>query len=202
MDTEPYAKDPLFFYPGRRLSEEERRKVDDYELPIDGYTVDHLIYAMSRQIENNFQVFYKIAEEIVGIDTALAIAREIGQRYGGGGYAQFLASQSPDGKGGPRMMALYQDLVHSIRGPKHTAALFAQYDENETMVERKECIYYSEKFPENGKYVEAFEAGCFKGYQDADPDLKRVDVVMCRFSGDRSCEQHWVYRDPQPAVQA
>ena len=31
--------------------------------------------------------------------------------------------------GSARMMTIYQDLVHAIRGPKHTAALFAEYND-------------------------------------------------------------------------
>lgn len=201
MQSEPYAKDPLLFYPGRRLTEQERQRMDNYEIPIDELTVDHLIYSLSRQVELNFQTFYQVAEEIVGAEQALRVAREIGQRYGGKGYEKLLKALGSPGAGSPRTMALYQDLVHSIRGPKHTAALYAEYDDNRCVVRRKECIYYSEEFPENGKYTGSFEAGCFEGYKQADANLLRVEVHRCRWKGDSSCEQHWVYREdgnPQP----
>ena len=45
---------------------------------------------MSTQIENNFQSFYTVAEEIIGEEKALEIADEIGRRYGGRGYATLL----------------------------------------------------------------------------------------------------------------
>jgi hypothetical protein len=145
-----------------------------------------------------------VAEDIVGEEAALTIAREIGRRYGGAGYARYLKAQGREGSGEPRMMALYQDLVHSLRGPKHAAALFAEYDDERCIVRRKECIYFSEARPENGKYTGAFEAGCFEGYVDADENLERVDVVRCRWQGASGCEQHWVFRGgtggPGPAA--
>jgi hypothetical protein len=196
---EPYANDPLLFYPGRRLSEEDRRKMDEYDLDIDDVTVDHLVYSMGRQIENNFQTCYTVAEHIVGEDKALEIAHEIGRRYGGLGYTKLLKAHGMT-TGNPRMMALYQDLVHSIRGPKHASALYAEHDDERCIVRRSECIYYNEDHPENGKYTGAFEAGCFKGYEEADSTLDRVDTIRCRWRGDADCEQHWVFKrdEPQP----
>jgi hypothetical protein len=202
VPREPYADDPLLFYPGAGLSAEERRRMDEYDLEIADVTVDHLVYSLSRQVENNFQVFYAVAEELIGVDRALELAQEIGRRYGGRGYAQFLAARGHGAKGSAQLMAQYQDLVHSIRGPKHTAALFAEHTGSRCIVRRKECIYYSDAFPENGKYTNAFEAGCFEGYRAADENLLRVEVYKCRCRGNDSCEQHWVYAEeglPQPA---
>jgi len=195
VKKEPYAHDPLIFYPGRRLSDEEKRRIDAFELSIGEVTVDHLVYAMGRQIENNFQTFYTVAEEIIGDKTALKIAYEIGLRYGGRGYATFLKARNRGDNGDARMMALYQDFVHSIRGPKHVAALYAEYDDTRCIVRRQECIYYAEAYPQNGKYAGAFEEGCFEGYKRADRNLLRVEVHKCRWKGDASCEQHWVYKD-------
>ncbi len=195
MKREPYAENPLLFYPGRRLSAEERRRMDSYDIEISEVTLDHLIYSMSRQIETNFQTFYTVAESVVGEAKALEIANQIGRRYGGTGYAKLLAVHGKGDRGSPRMMALYQDLVHSIRGPKHAAALFASHDEKRCVVKRKECIYFSEDKPENGKYTEAFELGCFEGYKAADKNLLRVEVHKCRYRGDAGCEQHWVYAE-------
>ena len=193
MNQEGYASDPLVFYPGAGLSPAERDRMDRYDIALEEVTVDHLVYSMSRQIEANFQSFYTVAEEVVGEEKALEIAREIGRRYGGQGYARLLAAQGRDGSGSPRMMALYQDLVHAIRGPKHAAALFAEYDDERCVVRRSQCIYFSEAAPQNGKYAGAFEAGCFEGYVAADENLERVDVLRCRWRGDATCEQHWVY---------
>jgi hypothetical protein len=92
-------------------------------------------------------------------------------------------------------MALYQDLVHAIRGPKHAGALFAEYDDSRCVVRRSACVYFSESTPRNGKYTNAFEQGCFAGYKAADRNLLRVDVIRCLCRGDSSCEQHWVYKD-------
>ena len=58
MKNEPYSKDPLLFYPGRRLSDEERRRMDEYDIAIDEISLDQLIYSLSRQIEINFMTFY------------------------------------------------------------------------------------------------------------------------------------------------
>jgi hypothetical protein len=198
METEPYSTNHLLFYPGAGLTQEQRQQMDRYEIPIDQVTVDHLVYSMSKQIENNFQSFYTIAEEVVGEAQALEIAKQIGRRYGGGGYATFLRAQGCEGEGSPRMMALYQDLVHSLRGPKHAAALYATYDESRCVVKRRECIYFSEAAPQNGKYAGAFEAGCFEGYVANDRNLLRVEVKHCVWQGAGGCEQHWVYRDDQP----
>jgi hypothetical protein len=193
MESEPYAQNLRLFYPGGRLTLAERERMDRYEVPIDEVTVDHLVYSMGRQIEKNFQSFYTMAEQVVGEQAALEIARQIGRRYGGGGYATFLKANGCEGAGSPRTMALYQDLVHSLRGPKHAAALFATYDDTRCVVKRSECIYFSEETPQNGKYAEAFESGCFAGYRDADRNLLRVEVKRCRYQGASGCEQHWVY---------
>jgi predicted hydrocarbon binding protein len=196
MQSEPYSTNHLLFYPGARLTPAERARMDRYEIPIDEITTDHLVYGMSKQIENNFQSFYTVAEEVVGEEQALEIAKQIGRRYGGSGYAMFLRSQGrAEGDGSARMMALYQDLVHSLRGPKHAAALYATWDESRCVVKRRECIYFSEAAPQNGKYAGAFEAGCFEGYRAADSNLLRVEVRQCVWQGADGCEQHWVYED-------
>jgi hypothetical protein len=89
--------------------------------------------------------------------------------------------------------------VHSLRGPKHAAALYATYDDSRCVVKRRECIYFSEKAPQNGKYAGAFEAGCFEGYVAADSNLLRVEIKHCVWQGASGCEQHWVYRDEDAA---
>lgn len=199
MPHERFEDDPLLFYPGRRLSDVEKQKMDRYELSLEEVTLDHLVYSLSRQVENNFQTFYTVAEDVVGEDQALEIAREIGRRYGGMGYEMLLETKGRGRDGSPETMAEYQDLVHSIRGPKHTSALFAEHEGGRCVVKREECIYYSEDHPENGKYTGAFESGCFEGYRQADANLRRVEVHACRWKGDDRCEQHWVYEeDGQP----
>lgn len=195
MAREPYTDDRLLFYPGRNLSPEEKRRMDTYEVKIDELTVDHIVYSMSRQVENNFQTFYTVAEEVVGEEQALKIAYEIGRRYGGLGYARLLTAYGKSNEGSPEMMARYQDLVHAIRGPKHAAALFAEYDDRRCVVRRKACIYFNESMPQNGKYTSAFEQGCFAGYKAADRNLLRIDVIRCLCRGDSSCEQQWVYKE-------
>jgi hypothetical protein len=196
MTREGYATNHLLFYPGAGLTEAEKGRMDRYEIPIEELSVDHLIYSMSKQIENNFQSFYTVAEETVGKEKALEIARGIGRRYGGQGYARLLKVYGRERRGEPRMMALYQDLVHAIRGPKHAAALFAEYDDTRCIVRRTHCIYFNEDNPQNGIYTEAFEAGCFEGYVAADDNMLRVDVEFCRFQGAPGCEQHWVFKEP------
>jgi hypothetical protein len=196
MTREGYAGDPLIFYPGAGLSPAERDRMERYDISIGEITVDHLVYSMGRQIENNFQSFYSVAEELAGKDTALAIAREIGRRYGGQGYARLLQAQGRERRGEPRMMAIYQDLVHSIRGPKHATSLFAEYDDTRCIVRRRSCIYFSEEHPQNGIYTEAFELGCFEGYVAADDNLLEVKVVHCKYQGADGCEQHWVFKPP------
>ena len=194
MTREDYAENHLLFYPGAGLTSAERDRMDRYDIAIDGLTVDHLVYSMSKQIENNFQSFYTVAEAIAGKEKAIEIAHEIGRRYGGQGYANLLKAQGRERRGEPRMMAIYQDLVHSIRGPKHAAALFAEYDDTRCIVRRTHCIYFNEENPQNGVYTEAFEAGCFEGYVAADDNMIAVEVKSCRFQGAPGCEQHWVFK--------
>lgn len=195
MQAQDYAKDPMLFYPARNLSKAEKERMDSYNLAITDLTTDHIIYSMSRQIEANFQAFYAVAEELVGEERALQIAREIGRRYGGKGYEKFLKALGRGDDGSAETMVLYQDLVHAIRGPKHTAALFAESDGKRCVIKRRACIYFSEENPANAKYVSEFEQGCMAGYKAADKNLKRVDVVQCLCRGADSCEQHWVYED-------
>lgn len=197
MKREPYADRNVLFYPGRNLSEREKQRMDTYDISIDELTTDHIVYSMSKQIETNFQTFYTVAEDIVGEAKALEIAREIGRRYGGGGYARLLEAQGTPGVGSPRHMVLYQDIVHAIRGPKHTAALYATYDDERCIVKRDACIYYDERFPQNGKYTGAFEDGCLEGYRKADVNMDRTEVRQCRWRGEAGCEIHWVFKKPE-----
>lgn len=125
----------------------------------------------------------------------MEIARVIGRRYGGLGYQKFLKARGRGDDGSPQTMVQYQDLVHAIRGPKHTAALFAESDDTRCVVKRKACIYFSEDKPENSKYVAEFERGCFDGYMAADKNLKRIEVVKCLCRGGDACEQHWIYKE-------
>jgi hypothetical protein len=200
VKPEDYSSDHMLFYPGAGLSAEEKERLAAYDISIKELTVDHLVHSMSTQIETNFQTFYTVAEGILGVETTLKLAHEIGTRYGGAGYAKFLRAQGTEGHGSPRTMALYQDLVHAIRGPKHAAALFAEHDETRCRVKRRQCIYYNEQNPSNGKYTEAFEAGCFVGYVAADANMLRVEVVECVFQGASGCEQHWVFLPPEERV--
>jgi hypothetical protein len=193
MNREPYADRNLLLYPGLNLSAEERKRMDDLDFTIEELTTDHLVYSMARQIETNFQTFYTVAEEIVGEEAAMKIAHEIGRRYGGGGYAKLLEARGCGNRGSAQMMAIYQDIAHSIRGPKHTAALYAEWDEERCIVKRDQCIYFDENRPENGKYTGAFERGCFEGYVAADENLERVDVRCCRWQGDARCEISWEF---------
>lgn len=176
------------------MSEERRKQVDAFQVPIRELTSDDLIYSMSRQIENNFQNFYSVAEELVGEDAARAIAYQVGLRYGGAGYKKVLEANNATEGGSPRTMAIYQDLVHYIRGPKHTSALFAEYDDEHCIVRRSECLYYSEDVPANGKYTGEFERGACDGYASVDPNLDHTEVRACRWRGDGHCEMRWIFR--------
>jgi hypothetical protein len=69
MTREGYAGDPLIFYPGAGLPATERDRMERYDISIGEITVDHLVYSMGRQIENNFQSFYSVAEELAGKET-------------------------------------------------------------------------------------------------------------------------------------
>ena len=187
------AGDAALFYPGRNLSAAERIRLETFSTELSELTSDHIIYSLSRQVENNFQTFYGVAEDVIGEEKALELAFEIGRRYGGTGYSTWLESHGYKGRGNPETMARYQDLVHAIRGPKHTAALFAEYDSTRCVVRRGACIYFDEARPQNGKYTGAFERGCFEGYQAADSNLIEVVVNTCCWQGDRGCDIAWVY---------
>jgi hypothetical protein len=185
--------DATLFYPGRNLSATEKKRLDQFEVDLSDLTADHIIYSLSRQVENNFQIFYSVAEDVIGEEKSLEIAFQIGLRYGGNGYSNWLKGHGYGDRGNPETMARYQDLAHSIRGPKHTAALFAEYDEFECVVRRGACIYFDENRPQNGKYTGAFERGCFDGYKAADQNLKEVVVRTCCWQGDGGCDIAWVY---------
>ena len=99
MTQEGYAKDHLLFYPGAGLSASERDRMERYDISIAEVTVDHLVYSMGRQIENNFQSFYTVAEELVGKESALAIAQRDRPAVRRPGLCE--VTQGP-GPGGPR----------------------------------------------------------------------------------------------------
>jgi len=194
MKREDYADAVPFHYPGASLSPARREQLDNLRVPIREITSDDLVYVMSKQIENNFQNIYSVIEELAGESQAKEIAYQVGLRYGGAGYRKVLEANDAVDGGSPRTMALYQDLVHYIRGPKHISALFAEYDEERCIVRRRECLYYSEDVPSNGKYTGEFERGACDGYASVDANLERTEVLTCRWRGDSNCEMHWVFR--------
>lgn len=195
MNQEDYASKTPLYYPGRNLNDAQREAMDEYRIALEDVTIDHLVYSLGRQIENNFQTTYTVAEDLFGEEGAKELAYQIGLRYGGIGYANLLRAYGSEGQGSPRLMALYQDLVHYIRGPKHTSALFAEYDEERCVVRRDRCIYFNTNHPENGKYVGAFERGAQDGYENVDSNLDHTEVRKCLWKGDGGCEQHWVFKD-------
>lgn len=194
MKREEYASEVPLYYPGKSLSPQQREDMDEYRVPLRDVTVDQLVYSMGRQLEQNFQTFYTVAEDLFGEERTKELAYQIGLRYGGLGYAKVLKAHGLEGAGSPRMMALYQDLVHYIRGPKHISALFAEYDHERCVVKRRECLYFSEARPENGKYTGEFERGACDGYAAVDRNLDHTEVRACRWRGDAGCEMHWVFR--------
>ena len=89
------------------------------------------------------------------------------------------------GAGSARHMALYQDLVHSIRGPKHASRRSTPSTTRVGASSTAASASTSARHrPENGKYTGAFESGCFEGYCAADDNLLRVEVHRCRWKGD------------------
>lgn len=193
MSRDRHAGEATLFYPGRNLAADQKARLESFRTELDELTADHIIYSLGRQVENNFQTFYTVAEDVIGEQSALELAFEIGRRYGGNGYATWLESHGYGNLGNPQTMAGYQDLVHAIRGPKHTAALFAEYDEWQCTVRRNACIYYDASKPQNGKYTGAFERGCFEGYKAADANLNEVVVHNCCWQGEPGCNIAWVF---------
>lgn len=193
MEQEEYASAVPLYYPGANLTEEQRQAMDEYRVPLPEVTIEHLVYSLSRQVENNFHTTYAVAEDLFGEERARELAYQIGLRYGGLGYASLLKAAGTEGAGTPRLMALYQDLVHYIRGPKHTSALFAEYDDERCVVKRKRCIYFKDEKPEHGKYVESFERGAQDGYENVDRNLVKTEIRSCLWKGDGGCEQHWIF---------
>ena len=146
-------------------------------------TVDQLIYSMSRQIENNFQSFYTVAEDVVGEEKALEIAKQIGLRYGGGGYATFLPPKAALRVRERRMMALYQDLVHSLRGPKHAAGA-VRHPRRVALRRQAQGVHLLQRARSGERQV----CGCvrgrmLRGLRNADRNLLRVEVHKCRWMG-------------------
>ncbi len=99
------AGDATLFYPGKNLSESEKNRLEEFATELSDLTADHVIYSLSRQVENNFQTFYSVAEDVIGEEKALELAFEIGRRYGGTGYATWLKARGYDGRGNPATMA-------------------------------------------------------------------------------------------------
>jgi hypothetical protein len=190
----PHANDRLLFYPGRNVSQDWSDRIDRFDYSLSDIGSDLLVASMAKQIERNFQTFFGAAADVVGAAVTLEIARTLGRKYGGRGYATFLRSRGSEGRGTPALMAEYQDLAHAIRGPKHTAALFAQYDDRRCVIRRGACVYFSEEFPEHAPYTGAFEAGCMDGYKDVDENLLDVEVLSCRWQGAPSCETIITFR--------
>lgn len=184
---EPYAERIFATYPGRELTDPERERVDALAIPITDLNVEHILYSLGRYVEASFANWCLIAAEVVGQAAARQIAFEAGRRHGGTGYARLLAASGSPGAGTPRLMARYQDLAHALRGPKHSRALFARYDDQACVVTKPACGFYDEGRPESGTYVGAFEAGCFEGYRAADRNLVSVVIERCCWRGDRGC---------------
>lgn len=190
----------LLFYPGRGLSAQERERVDTLSIPLEDLTPDHIVYSLGRYVETSFANFYAVAADLVGPEMARQIAFEAGHRHGGGGYAWLLAAHQTPGAGNPRLMAMFQDIAHALRGPKHSLCLFATVDDRQCVVKKPACGYFEEQRPEAAPYVGAFEAGCFEGYRAADRNLESVEVVRCCWRLDGECEVRFTWKAPAPVT--
>jgi hypothetical protein len=158
-------------YPGSQLPAAERARVDALEVPLEELTIDHVLYSLGRFVESSFVNAMLVAEEVVGPGPARRIAREAGRRHGGTGYARLLAAAGSPGHGDARLMARYQDLAHTLRGPKHGSQPHAEVVGDRCVVRKAECGFYDAARPETAPYVGEFEAGCFEAYRAVDGDL-------------------------------
>jgi hypothetical protein len=175
-------------YPGSQLTSEERARVDAFAIPLDELTVDHVLYSLGRFVETSFANAMLVAAEVVGEDAARRIAREAGRRHGAGGYAKLLAAAGTPGAGDAATMAQYQDLAHTLRGPKHASQPPAEVVEGRCVVRKAECGFYDATRPETAPFVGEFEAGCFEAYRAVDRELASVQIHACRWQGADRCE--------------
>jgi hypothetical protein len=130
---------------------------------------------------------------MLGREKALALAETYGKEAGKIGYGSFLRGHNLTG--GPRAMAMYQDLAHARRGYQHASALFAQYDDHEVRVTRTNCQYFSKERGTPDAYTEAIERGMCAGYIEIDPSLERIDNPRCLCKGTpEGCEHVFVFK--------
>jgi len=187
-------------YPGSQLTTDERARVDAFTVPLDELTVDHVLYSLGRFVETSFANAMLVAAEVVGEDKARQIAREAGRRHGGGGYAKLLAAAGTPGAGDAPTMARYQDLAHTLRGPKHASQPHAEVVDGRCVVRKAECGFYDATRPETAPYVGEFEAGCFEAYRAVDRNLASVDIHACRWQGAGRCEIEFAWSGPDATV--
>ena len=174
---------------------DERDRMERYDISIEEVTVDHLVYSMGRQIENNFQSFYYRRRGAV-VGTRHRARRREGDRptLRRPGLRRAALAQGRGRRGEPRMMALYQDLVHSIRGPKHASALFAEYDDTRCIVRRRSASTSARPSPRTASTPRPSRPGASRATWPPTTTCWRSRSCAAGSRAPSGCEQHWVFK--------
>ena len=178
MQRIQYAKDrPIIMMPAANLSAEEKAKIDNLSFRIEELTADHVVYSLSQMFVKTLNTLLAMFGEFAGDELAVRLARTFGERLGYAQWSNFLKGKGVK-RGTPELMAEYQNMVHSIRGPAHASALWAEFDDRKCVVRRKKCGTYEGHPPGTGQYENDRLEGVFDGYIKADPGLEKIEHVL------------------------
>lgn len=182
-------------YPGAVLSAQDRRKFDEGSFEVAEILTrpDVLLYGLGQALSVMFTSSFETLAEVVGKEAALDVARQVGRKHAAKNYGQFLKSRGYEG--GAKAFCEYQDYGHSLRGPRHVSALFAEYNENSVLVTREDCVYFWGERGQPNKYVEALESGMYEGYREVDPLFEGVENSRCLCKGSPDgCQHLFIFR--------
>jgi len=193
MRQHPYAKSRVLFYPGGNLTEQEKMKLDRAAMTVEEVRPEYIIHVLSNMFTTWMHSALEIMEEVAGRNAACKMAENLAARHTFRSWTSFLKSREVS-HGSPELMAEWQDIAHTYRGPVHTGALFAEFDEEKCVVRREECIYYGGRDVGAGLYDGALCEGFMRGYMEADPAIEKIDRVRGFCYGHDSCKQIWWYK--------
>jgi hypothetical protein len=149
------------------------------------------LYGLSAGLTRFVNGLLNQVSETYGHAAALTLARAFGRRHASTGYRMFLTANHMNS--GPEAMRKYQDLAHSLRGPRHATALFAKLEGKCVIVCRTDCVYFGRERGQSDDMIEALEQGMLEGYLDVDPAM-RVENLKCLSKGNSDgCEHRFIF---------
>lgn len=180
-------------YPGHDLTEEQLDSVRQATATLSELveTDGLILFALGEALSSFVTTLLDTIAELAGDEVALEAARRVGLLYGEGNYTKYLRNRGLTS--GPEVFAGYQDYMHTLRGPRHTTALWATYDESTVLVERQDCLYFCGQRGVPNKYVAEMEASIIEGYRRVDPHLM-VSNPKCLTKGSPDgCVHHFTF---------